>query len=336
MLAVNTNTASAVTHNALTKISRSLDTALQQLSTGQRINSAEDDAAGLAATSRMTSQILGLATGIRAASDAIGFVDTIDGALAEMANMYQRLRELALMAENGTNSQQDIRILQAEFDDVVFSIESVITHTTYQGYNVFFNPSGQLSSHLDWRNDGQAVVMDLSFQLGDAGTISTSFIPDTVAGGYSFVDSEVLSGWGYFFYMTTNSSSESVIGQFRNDPAYSMYSNQVLDPSHADYHNTVSIGVTDDTVTVIDNLLDNVNSSRAKLGALGNQLVHAMNSMSVTLTNTESSRSTVLDTDYASTTSRLARAQILQRAATAMLAQANNASEALLRLLRKE
>ena len=68
----------------------------------------------------MTSQILGLATGIRAASDAIGFVDTIDGALAEMANMYQRLRELALMAENGTNSQQDIRILQAEFDDVVF------------------------------------------------------------------------------------------------------------------------------------------------------------------------------------------------------------------------
>ena len=336
MLAVNTNTASAVTHNALTKISRSLDTALEKLSTGQRINSAEDDAAGLAATSRMTSQILGLATGIRAASDAIGFVDTIDGALAEMGNMYQRLRELALLAENGTNSQQDIRILQTEFDNVVVSIESVITHTTYQGYNVFFNPSGQLSSHLDWRNDGQAVVMDLSFQLGDAGTISTSFIPDTVGGGYSFVDSEVLSGWGYFFYMTNNSSSESVIGQFRTDPGFSMYSNQVLDPSHADYHKQVTIGVSDDTVTVIDNLLDNVNSSRAKLGALGNQLVHAMNSMNVTLTNTEASRSAILDADYANATSELARAQILKQAATAMLAQANNASEALLRLLRKE
>ena len=115
-----------------------------------------------------------------------------------------------------------------------------------------------------------------------------------------------------------------------------MYSNQVLDPSHADYHNTVSIGVTDDTVTVIDNLLDNVNSSRAKLGALGNRLVHAMDSMSVTLTNTEASRSAILDTDYANTTSKLARAQILKQAATAMLAQANNASEALLRLLRKE
>ena len=336
MLPVNTNTASAVTHNALTKISRSLDTALEQLSTGQRINSAEDDAAGLAATSRMTSQILGLATGIRAASDAIGFVDTIDGALAEMANMYQRLRELALMAENGTNSQQDIRILQAEFDNVVVSIESLITHTTYQGYNVFFNPSGQLSSHLDWRNDGQAVVMDLSFQLGDTGTISTSFIPDGAGGNYSFVDSEVLSGWGYFFYMKATTNDESVFGQFRNDPGFSMYSNQVLDPSHADYHKVVSIGVTDDTVTVIDNLLDNVNSSRGKLGALGNQLIHAMNSMSVTLTNAEASRSAILDTDYANATSELARAQILKQAATAMLAQANNASEALLRLLRKE
>ena len=145
MLAVNTNTASAVTHNALAKTSRAMNTALERLSTGQRINSANDDAAGLAIASRMTSQALALDAGIRAASDAVGFVDTIDGALAEIANMYQRLRELALMAENGTNSQQDIRILQAEFDNVVFSIESVITHTTYQGYNVFFNPSGQLS-----------------------------------------------------------------------------------------------------------------------------------------------------------------------------------------------
>ena len=81
----------------------------------------------------MTSQVLALDAGIRVASDAVGFVDAIDGALAEMANMYQRLRELALMAENGTNSQQDIRILQAEFDDVVLSIESVITPATYQG-----------------------------------------------------------------------------------------------------------------------------------------------------------------------------------------------------------
>ena len=129
MLAVNTNTASAVTHNALTKTS----------SVDIQLVSAEDDAA-LAITSRMTSQVLALDAGIRAASDAVGFVDTIDGALAEMANMYQRLRELALMAENGTNSQQDIRILQAEFDDVVFSIESVITHTTYQGYNVSNSP----------------------------------------------------------------------------------------------------------------------------------------------------------------------------------------------------
>ena len=332
---VNSNTAAAFTQNALIKTSRHMNTALEQLSTGSRINGAEDDAAGLAIGSRMTSQVIGLNTGIRAASDAIGMIDTIDGALVEMGEMYQRLRELALLAENGTNSQGDIRILQDEFDDVVSSIESVITHTTYQGYNVFFNPSGQLSSHLDWRNDGQAVVMDLSFRLGDAGTVSTSFTADGAGGSYSFIDSEVLSGWGYFFYMTTTSSSDSVIGQFRNDPNYSMYSNQVLDTNHADHRKVVSIGATDDTVTNVDNLLDNVNASRSKLGALHNQLVHAMNSMSRTLTNTKSSRSVILDTDYALATARLAKTQILTQASTAMLAQASALPKLVLQLLQK-
>ena len=335
MLVVNSNTAAAFAQNALVKTGRQMNTALEQLSTGVRINGAEDDAAGLAIASRMTSQVIGLSTGIKAASDAIGLVSTVDGALAEMGEMYQRLRELALVAENGTNSQQDIRILQAEFDAVVGSIESVITHTTYQGYNVFFNPSGQLSSHLDWRNDGQAVVMNMSFTLGDTGTISTSFTPDGAGGSYSFVDSEVLSGWGYFFYMSANSNSDSVIGPFRNDPGASMFSNQVLDPSHADYRKTVSIGSADDTVTNIDNLLDNVNASRSKLGALHNQLVHATNSMSTTLTNTLSSRSTILDTDYAVTTAHLAKTQILTQASTAMLAQANALPEVILQLLQR-
>ena len=335
MLVVNSNTAAAFAQNALIKTGRQMNTALEQLSTGVRINGAEDDAAGLAIASRMTSQVIGLSTGIKAASDAIGLVSTVDGALAEMGEMYQRLRELALIAENGTNSQQDIRILQAEFDAVVGSIESVITHTTYQGYNVFFNPSGQLSSHLDWRNDGQAVVMNMSFTLGDTGTISTSFTPDGAGGSYSFVDSEVLSGWGYFFYMSANSNSDSVIGPFRNDPSASMFSNQVLDPSHADYRKQVSIGSADDTVTNIDNLLDNVNASRSKLGALHNQLVHATNSMSTTLTNTLSSRSTILDTDYAVTTAHLAKTQILTQASTAMLAQANALPEVILQLLQR-
>ena len=319
---------------AMAESNADIKTSMERLSTGSRINSASDDAAGLAIASRMTSQVVGLATGIKAASDAIGFTDTIDGALAEMASMYQRLRELALVAENGTNSQQDIRILQAEFDDVVLCIESVITHTTYQGYNVFFNPSGQLSSHLDWRNDGQAVVMDLTFQLGDAGTVSARFIPDGAGGSYSFIDSEVLSGWGNFFCMTTNSSSQSVIGQFRNDPNFSMYSNQLLDPSHADYRKNVSIGTAYDTVANIDHLLDNVNSSRAKLGALNNQLTHAMSSMSVTLTNSQFSRSVILDTDYAFETAQLTKAQITLEAGTAMLAQANTLPKAVLQLLK--
>ena len=135
--------------------------------------------------------------------------------------------------------------------------------------------------------------------------------------------------------MNSNSNSDSVIGPFRNDPSASMFSNQVLDPSHADYRKQVSIGSADDTVTNIDNLLDNVNASRSKLGALHNQLVHATNSMSTTLTNTLSSRSTILDTDYAVTTAHLAKTQILTQASTAMLAQANALPEVILQLLQR-
>ena len=114
-----------------------------------------------------------------------------------------------------------------------------------------------------------------------------------------------------------------------------MYSNQVMDPSHADYRKTVSIGSADDTVINIDNLLDNVNASRGKLGALHNQLVHAVNSMSTTLTNTRSSSSTILDNDYAVTTAHLAKTQILAQASTAMLAQANARLKVILQFLQR-
>ena len=176
--------------------------------------------------------------------------------------------------------------------------------------------------------------MDLRFRLGDMCDVEATFTPDGAGGSYSFINSEVLSGWGYFFYMNSNSNSESVIGQFRNDPNASMYSNQVLDTLHADYRKQVTIGAAYDTVTNIDNLLDNVNSSRAKLGALSAQLMHASDSMSVTLTNSRASRSVILDTDYALTTARLAKAQILLNAGKAMLAQANSLPELVLRLIR--
>ena len=93
--------------------------------------------------------------------------------------------------------------------------------------------------------------MDLVFRLGDTDNVSATFTPDGAGGNYSFINSEVLSGWGYFFYMNSNSNSDGVIGQFRNDPNASMYSNQVLDASHVDYRKQVTIGAAYDTITSV-------------------------------------------------------------------------------------
>ena len=326
---IHTNISASTARASLVSSERGIDSAMKHLSTGSRIYSASDDAAGLAISTRLNSQIRELDTSINAAADAMGMVSTIDGALTEMGNMYQRLRELALQASTDTNSATDLQLLQREFDEIVLGIEAIITHTTYQNQNVFFNPDGVVPGSTGWRNDGQAVVMDLNFNLGSAGSISTSFTPD--GSPYSFTTSEVLSGWDYFFYMSGDTNGD--LGSFRGESAGSMYSNHVLDTGHANYMNSVSIGATNSTVKNIDDLLANVMSSRAKLGAVHNRLTHAVDSMTTQSIATKASRSRILDTNYGITTASLAKAQILRDASTAMLAQANSSPEAVMMLL---
>jgi flagellin len=329
---IHTNTNAAVATAALVGSERKLDAAVKHLSTGSRIYSASDDASGLAISTRLTSQIRELDMSITAAADAIGMVSIIDGALEGVGNMYQRLRELALQAPTGTNSDADLRMLQNEFDQIVLGIESIITNTTYNNLNVFFNPDGVVPGATGWRNDGQAVVIDLNFNLGTAGPISTTFTPD--APPYSFVDSEVLSGWGNFFYMQGDTNGD--LGSFRGESAGSMYSNHVLDTGHANHRSNVSIGAAKSTVENIDDLLTNVMSSRAKLGATHNRLTHAIDSMTTRAIETRASRSQILDTDYAVTTSSLAKAKILHQASMAMLAQANSAPGMVMMLLQPD
>ena len=125
MAVVNTNANASITQNALARNERSMNTAMERLSTGQRINRASDDAAGLAIGSRMTSQIRGLEAGIRNAADAISMISTADGALIEVTNMLQRMRELALQASNGTTTEADRNYLNAEYQDLVSEIERI-------------------------------------------------------------------------------------------------------------------------------------------------------------------------------------------------------------------
>ena len=166
MAVVNTNVNASIAQNALVKNERNMNTAMERLSTGQRINSSRDDAAGLAISSRMTSQIRGLEAGVRNANDAISMLQTGDGALVEVTNMLQRMRELAIQASNGTTASADRDYLDAEYKNLASEIDRIADNTQWNGRAI-----------LDGTANGSEDDSTVAFQVGaNAGqTISVNF-----------------------------------------------------------------------------------------------------------------------------------------------------------------
>ena len=149
----------SVAQNALVRNERAMNTAMERLSTGQRINSASDDAAGLAIASRMTSQIRGLETGIRNANDAISMISTADGALVEVTNMLQRMRELTLQAANGTTTEADRNYLNSEYANLISEIDRIAQNTQWNG-KALLNHATTASSTVAYQvgaNGGQTI-----------------------------------------------------------------------------------------------------------------------------------------------------------------------------------
>ncbi|MDA9919884.1 flagellin [bacterium] len=293
MAVVNTNIGASVAQAALAKNDRALGAAMEQLSTGKRINAAGDDASGLAISARMTSQIRGLETSIRNANDAISMVDTAEGALDEITEMLQRIRELAVQSGTGTTSHDDRQYLDAEFNALRSEIERVATNTEWNGRAI-----------LDGGAGGAAGVSGVTFQVGvDGGqTIAVDF------GSFNNSTGGVMNGLG---------STGGAIGLASTAGA--------TQASGIALASTV-IGLTDTAITA-------VSTQRATFGAVSNRLTHAVDNLTSVKTNAEASRSRILDTDYAAATSELARTQIIQQAGTAMLAQANQLPQSVLSLL---
>ena len=165
MAVVNTNINSSVAQQALVKNDRAMNSAMERLSTGQRINSAADDAAGLAISSRMTSQIRGLETGIRNANDAMSMISTAEGAMIEMTNMLQRMRELALQSANGTTTSADRDFLSKEYENLLAEIERIANNTQWNGTNILNGAANGASSTVKFQvgaNGGQTIAVDFS------------------------------------------------------------------------------------------------------------------------------------------------------------------------------
>ena len=292
MTVINTNTAATLTANALTKNERAMSQAMERLSTGVRINSAGDDAAGLAISSRMTSQINGLNMAVRNANDAISLVQTADGAL-EVTNMLQRMRELAVQGASGTMSATDNDALNVEFEALTAEIERVADNTQWNGSNLL-NGASQFSFQV-----GANASQTITLTVGD--------------------------------FETEEASATSGIFEALADGATSNDDNSGDDLDALDVDTASNAGT---AITRIDVALARVDSHRATLGATINRLEYAADNLANVSQNTSASRSRILDADYASETTELARTQIIQQAGTAMLSQANQQAQSVLALLK--
>jgi flagellin len=276
MVSINSNYAASFAATAAKQTTSALDSAMEKLSTGKRINYARDDAAGQAIATRLTAEIQGLAAASRNASDGQALLDTAEGALSETQTLLLRMRELAVQSSNGTLAAADRAALEKEAQALETEITRIADTTTWAGVNLL---DGSLS-------DG--VTIQAGTDAGGANLITVSI-------------AEMSSSAA-----TINIATQS-IGTFTDAQA---------------------------AITAIDGALSGVSEVRGALGAISNRLNSTIANMDQVRVNLSASVGRIEDADFAQETGNLAKNQILQQAATAMLAQANASKSSVLNLLR--
>jgi flagellin len=279
-LTINTNIASLNAQRNLNQSQGSLATSMQRLSSGLRVNSAKDDAAGLAIAERMNTQVRGMNVAVRNANDGISLAQTADGALAQISNALQRMRELSVQARNATNSSSDMDSLNQEFDQLQQEITRVVGGTTFNGKHIL-------------GVDATA----LTFQIGANTT----------------VDDHIT--------VTTNN--------LLADPSIMAISTQ----ANASIGGLVTGTGIDAVIGSIDSAIDDINSTRAIYGATQSRFDSIISDLQTGVENQTAARSRIMDADFAAETANMSRAQVLQQAGTAMIAQANQLPQQVLKLL---
>lgn len=307
MSVINTNVNSLVAQNAVTVNARSLSKAMEQLSTGKRINGSKDDAAGLSISQIMTAQIRGLNQAVRNANDGISMLQTADGAMIEQSNMLQRMRELAVQASTDTVTPDQKSYLNAEFQQLKKEIDRIGTSTQWNGKDLLNGTGGSGDGTIG------AGVGTYTFQVGANGT--------PVTGTNTNVFSVTLGK-----ATTADAAAPGPVGIYN-----SIIASKIYDETTGNGVNTVPAK---DAVAAIDTSIKNANEQRGAIGAAINRLTYAADNLSNISMNTAASRSRIEDTDYAQASTELARTQIIQQAATAMLAQANQSPQSVLALLK--
>ncbi|MCB1997563.1 flagellin domain-containing protein [Rubrivivax albus] len=281
---INTNVGSLNAQRNLSASQSSLSTSMQRLSSGLRVNSAKDDAAGLAIAERMNAQVRGMNVAIRNANDGISLAQTAEGALGKVGDALQRMRELAVQARNASNSNNDKESLNKEYGELAKEIQRVLGGTKFNGKSILGSDAGTQT-----------------FQVGAGVTTNDSIDIATTD-------------------LTANSTISTVAGTGGSAPT-------------AGIGSAASTSDLATVITNIDSAIDTINSERATLGASQSRFDSVISNLQISVENQSAARSRIMDADFAAETANLSRAQILQQAGNAMVAQANQMPQQVLQLL---
>lgn len=368
---INTNILSLTTQNNLNRSQGVLGSAIERLSSGSRINSAKDDAAGQAIANRFTANVKGLTQASRNANDGISIAQTAEGAVNEINDNLQRIRELTVQAKNGTNSSSDIASIQAEVKDRMDEITRISDQTQFNGINVL--ASENKMSFQVGANDKESIELDMKkinleelgidkFKVGGKGDISsdmdkldaTTGSADEKAAAAAQIKeltgdatfTKVDAGTGVTFHKGENGQIYAKKDDAYYKVAESDFKANGTTATTADFTLNTKAEVKDIRTTeeakadfdkqlsTLDKALTTVDTYRSKLGAFQNRMQSTINNLNNSVNNLSAARSRIQDADFATEVSNMSRGQILQQAGTAVLAQANQVPQGVLSLLR--
>ena len=306
---VNTNVSALHNQRYLNNINTKLNTTYQRLASGLRINSAKDDAAGLQIADRLTAQINGLNQGNRNASDGIALAQTAEAGMDEITGMLQRIRSLAVQANNGTNTSKDREALSKEASSLANEISRIAKQTTYGGKTILNGLQGanSLVSKAGNANNGDAqkVNLQVGANMGDTITFELANMQFSVVGKAANAQFD-----------------QNVKGKFLD----------VGNAGEITFKFSVASGAKL-TLDLVDKMIEQVDASRSNLGAIQNRLESSIRNQSNVATNTADARSRIQDADFALESANLAQQSVIQQAANAMLMQANARPQLALRAI---
>ncbi len=283
---INTNVNSINAQRNLSMSQSSLAVSMQRLSSGLRVNSAKDDAAGLAIAERMTTQVRGMNVAIRNANDGISMSQTAEGAMGKVADSLQRMRELSVQAANATNSDSDKDSLDKEFGELAKEIQRVLGGTSFNGKNVLGSDAGTFQFQVGANTTTNDTIDIITTDLTADATLTTVAGTDNTGSGRAVID------------------------------------------------NTADATTIQGVIDSIDAAITTVNGERALMGASQSRFDSVISNLQISVENQSAAKSRIMDTDFAAETANLSRAQILQQAGNAMVAQANQLPQQVLTLLR--